>query len=856
VTWRRRPDDDFAAEVQAHLALEIDRLVADGVSPDEAGAAARRAFGNATRAREDFHERSRWVWLEQLAQDLRYASRGLRASPAFLATTVVTLAVGLSLLTVAFTVFNAYVLRPFAVADATRLYRLAWRAPNAVGTGFSWKDYDELNGRTELFDAAIGQDMRFVTSESRTLLVSAVSPNYFTTLRPRMRLGRFLTPADEGQRVAVLGQQAWSRLYASDPAVLGRTLDLDGRAATIVGVVDESFGGLDEFPRDAWVPVDRAEGRPTEVVARLRRDVSPAQASIRLADFMARQAPPGTAERDVRAVLVPSGTANPVSVELLAVLSPVFAAFALVLAAACFNVSNVMLARALARQREIAVRLSLGASRARIVRQLLTEGLLIASLAGGLALVLAAWVVRAAVVVMFSTLPPLMASLLRVAPMRFDWRVFTFAFALGAAATLVFGLVPALQASRQPLTDALRAQRTGRASGSRLRNALVVAQVAVSIVLVVLAAVLSRNFAAMVKLNLGYSTGNVYSLNIRGVEHEMVRPVAAALAAHPRIASVAITNGNPMFVTRTAAMAPQGRGAAVNTIYSFVSPEFFPMLRMPITRGRAFRPDEATTSARVAIVSEATARAFWPGADPIGQVIVFTRPQGPVRDDDDLDGYSQVTVVGTVPDVVSGIMFEGPDRAHIYLPATAADRHAIAMLITPRAASDFRPDMLRETFRRLGQDPDRFEIMSLEEMRQLQIYPMRAASWVGALLGGIALVLSVTGLYGVLSYTLAQRTREIGIRMALGATASAVVALVMRQSVRMAAIGAAIGLTLSFAALKTLASVVELRQVRLLDPVSFAAAILVVAAATSLAAYYPSRRAARIDPAETLRAEA
>jgi hypothetical protein len=260
-------------------------------------------------------------------------------------------------------------------------------------------------------------------------------------------------------------------------------------------------------------------------------------------------------------------------------------------------------------------------------------------------------------------------------------------------------------------------------------------------------------------------------------------------------------------------------------------------------------------AARVALVSEATARSFWPDADPIGQTIAIEPPREMQRQDV-LDGYSRVTVIGTVPDVVSGLMMEGTDATHIYLPMTAADPHASAVLIAPRASSDFRPDLLRESLRRTGVDPDLIEILSLDEMRQTQIYPMRAAAWVGALLGGMALMLSVMGLYGVLSYTLAQRTREIGIRMALGATASAVVALVMRQSARMAAMGVAIGLVLSFSALKALASVVQLRQVQLLDPLAFGAAVLVVAAATALAAYYPSRRATRIDPAQTLRAEA
>ncbi|HEY2433566.1 MAG TPA: ABC transporter permease [Vicinamibacterales bacterium] len=850
---RRRDDDDFAAEVQAHLDLEADRLIADGMRPAEAPAAAHRAFGSAVRAREDFHERGRSVGLEQFCQDVRYAWRTLRGSPAFLMTTVVTLAVGLSLLTVAFSVFNAYVLRPFAVADPYRLYRLAWRAPGAVGNAFPWRDYDELRARTDLFDAVIANEMRFVSSEFGPLVVSAVSDNYFPTLRPRLAAGRPLAAVDRGQPVVLIRQQAAKRLFGGDREALGRTFTLDTTPVTVVGVVRDEFGGLDDFPYDLWRPAAPDGAGSTPVVVRLRAGVSPVQAALRLQEFATRLAPPDVPGRDVRAVLVPSGTPNPLSVEIVALLSPVFAAFLLVLLAACVNVSNVMLARAVSRHREIAVRLSLGASRARIVRQLLTEGLLIAVLAGGAALVLAAWLVRAAVVILFSTLPPFVASLLRVAPTPLDWRVFVFAFGCALSTTLGFALVPALQASRRPLTDALRGQLTGRPSASRARHALVVVQVALSIMLVVTALVLARNFTALVRLDLGYSTKDVYSINVRGEQDRLVRPVAEALSIDPRIESIAVTSGNPLFVTRSVPMGAGGAAALTPTMYTFVSPEFLPMLRVPILRGRAFTADEARRAARVALVSDSTARAFWPGHDPIGAALAIQRPAPPRTDG--IDGYAQVTVVGVVPDMVSGIMMEGSDRAHIYLPAAAADPHVSALLIQPRDPAAFRPDMLRETFRRLRLDPDTFEVISLDEMRDTQVYPVRAASWVGALLGGIALLLSVSGLYGVLAYTLAQRRREIGIRMALGATAKAVVGLMLRQTARTAGTGVAIGLALAFAALAALASAVELRAVSILDPIAFAAAAVTVAAAAALAAYVPSRRAARVDPAETLRAE-
>ena len=256
----------------------------------------------------------------------------------------------------------------------------------------------------------------------------------------------------------------------------------------------------------------------------------------------------------------------------------------------------------------------------------------------------------------------------------------------------------------------------------------------------------------------------------------------------------------------------------------------------------------------MAIVSAATAAAFWPGADPIGQSIRIERPEG--RPVSELPGYSEVTVVGVVPDVVSGLLFDGRDAGHIYLPTHAADPHAIALLMRPRSERELSPSALQEIFRKAAPDPQVFEAIPLGEMRDAQMYPIRAASWIGSILGAIALVLSVSGLYGVLSYTLTQRTREIGIRMALGATAAAVVRLLMGQSARLAGIGAAIGLVFAFSVLKVLSSAIHLSEVSVLDGVAFAGGIALVAAATAFAAYHPARRATRVDPAVTLRADA
>ena len=803
---------------------------------------------------------------------------GLWHSRVFAATTVLTLAVGLGLVTVVFAIFNAYVLRPFAVRDPYSLHRIVWTAQDAFGGSFRWRDFQELQARQDLFSDVIAEATRYLSSANGPVEAAFVSGNYFESLGARVLLGRPLASFDAGapggSPVAVLSDEGWARLFDRDPAVLGQPLDLNGERFVIVGVMRPEFSGLDDTPRDLWVPVTMygtvtrqdlaGTDQPYElvIVARLAAGVTAGHVGDALTPVMTR-----ISERaDVRAEARPQATPNPLSFQLVATLSPVFAAFILVLVAACANVSNVMLARANARHREIAMRLSLGASRGRLVRQLLTEGLLIAGLAGLAALALAAVTLRTGMALFFATLPPSISALVRVVPLDFDRRVFLFALLVAAGATLLFALAPALRATRLSLIHALRGQPSATTGAATLRNGLVASQVAVSLVLLVGALTLARNGVTVGATDLGLTTSGVFSVNQRGQGGVLIRSAAEALAADTRVGSVVVTSRNPLFgefpkLPVTSAEAPD----VVATSYMFVSPEYFAMLRIPIVRGRGFLPEEARAEARVGIISAAGARALWPGADPLGRVVRIriepaSAPKGEVTriDRPSTDGSSELTdvvIVGVATDVVSGLVFEGQDTSHLYLPTSPTGSHAAAILLTGHSPRDLRPDVLHAILRPAHPDPLVFEILPLDEMREAQMYPLRAASWIGSLLGAIALLLSVSGLYGVLTYTLSQRTREIGIRMALGATAAGVVRMVMTQSARLAGAGAAIGLAVALAVMKVLSNLIPFQNVSVLDSGAFAASLALVAVATALAAYGPARRATRVDPAETLRAE-
>jgi predicted permease len=879
--WRRRrSDEDFNEELRAHIALETDRLIEAGVDAREARASALRAFGNVAGARERFHDKHHWIWAEQLLRDCLYAWRGLWVSRAFLATTVLTLAVGLGLVTVVFTIFNAYVLRPFAVRDPYSLYEVVWHTQEAGGRTFRWHDYEAIRARTDLFESAIANGGRYVDWNGNTLAVGFVSGNYFESLGVPMLLGRGLAEFDTasigGAPVAVLSEQVWVRYFDRDPAIVGRDFDLNGQKLVVVGVARAAFQGLDDSPEDVWVPATMAgpvlkqnvfgsnQPRAAHVVVRLRPGVAPVQAQSALALEPFESRVPGRLDA-ARAELRIQATRVRLNAELVAVLAPVFAAFALVLVTACANASNVMLARATARHREIGVRLALGASRGRVIRQLLTEGLLISLLAAVLGLSLASVTLRAGVAVVPGLMPSAVSSLVRIVPLEFDVRVFSFALAIATCSTLMFALLPALHATRLNLTDALRGQLSGTIGSSTLRNFLVSGQVAISLALLIVAATLMRNNGAIQSIDLGMDPHPAISINQRGDNLALTARAAAALAADSRIDRVVVTSRNPLFGQLPRTPIIRDGFSVLGASYMFVSPEYFSLLKVPIVLGRGFHPEEAREETGVAIISAAGARALWPGDDPLGKTLrIMIEPETSHAAEsvrvmrsvgDNMPDSRVVTIVGVAGDVVSGLIYQGKDQAHLYLPTAPDGAHAKALLVTARPGVELRPEDLKPVLERAHPDPLLFESIPLEQMVAVQAFPLRIASWIGSLLGVLALALSASGLYGVLTYTLSQRAAEIAIRMALGATAAGVVRFVIRQSARLSGVGGAIGLLFAFTVMKLLSTFVHLDNVSVLDAGAFVLAAAIVTVAVVIASYAPARRATRTDPSELLKAQ-
>ncbi len=819
------------------------------------------------------------LW-ETLAQDIRFALRILGRTPAFALTAVLTLGAGLGLNTMLFTLFNAYVLRPAAVHDPYSLYQLSYSTERVrTRSNFSWDQYQALRSHSPALTDAIASEEFFARVDSRPQDGLLVSGNYFTMLGAPMALGRPILPEDaasEGAgQVVVLSYEMWKSQFGADPAVVGRKLLVNAQPLVVVGVCAADFAGLamTDTPEDFYVPVTMAgllvprsdpfaPDRPAvlQVVGRILPGVSVdrAQAALTAAMRHLTGELPET-ERALQAVLASKATAIALDPKVLAVFSPLIAAFGLVLAICCANVTNMMLARAIGRQKEIGVRLSLGASRSRLVRQLVSENVLLALLAGGVGLAVSYLATRGAERLLVSTLPASYSKLVRLVPLTVDRRVVLFIAIAAGLSTLLSGLVPALQATRMTLVNALRGEFSGKIRSSRLRYALVVGQITVCLLLLVLTGILVRSSSTYQTTQVGYNLrGLVSPLLLNRPDPSGSLKLFQYLAVQPWVSGVAATIRPPMSgISRSIAVKPAGSSEAEQASYNLVSPEYFGLLEIPILKGRNFLTAEANSEAAVAVISQATARRFWPHEDALGKTIELgasgTRANGgQVRIPGEQPKMGQVVVVGIAKDVVSGMLFNGLDATMVYLPTSVTAARAPLLLVRGKGNTAEAHEALDAAISAVI--PDRGVLtVSLEDSFAVQVYPFRAASVIAFLLGAIALALAVSGMYGVMSYLVGQRTRELGIRMALGATPGNVVGLILRQSGKLACVGLVLGVVLSLGASKLLVHVFFM--IHAFDVAAYVGGLAAVSAAAMTAALIPSRRAARIDPVETLRAE-
>ena len=865
--FRRRVEQELDEEMKFHLEMAARKQAAAGMEEAEALRLARVQFGGVEQVKEECRTLRGTQFIETSLQDIRYASRSFIRNPLFVMTVVGTIALGLGLNTALFTIFNAYVLRPVSVRDPQSIYSLTWTDRSARTHVFSWREFESLRRQNSVFSEAAAALFLFARVDGHPLMGRLVSGNYFAMLGVKAALGRVLLPEDSaspgGEAVIVLSYTAWQNKFGADPHIVGRKLLLHGHPLEVIGIAKPGFNDLGNTPIEYWVPLTMSpllENEPDlfgpeqperlRLVGRLKPGLGKTQAAAALTGWVQRlTGDRPAADKAGGADLRSEATAIPLTPEILIELLPLLTAFGLVLLLGCANVANMMLARAMARQREIGIRLSLGAARRRLIRQLLTESVLLALPAGLAGAAVSKITIEVGLRMMFATLPADFAEIVSIVPLPLDARVLGFMMSAALASAVLFGLAPAIQMTRGDVMLAARGEFTSDVRPMRLRNALVVGQVTVCMLLLTCSAILLRSAGRMAEFDVGVRTQGVV---VMGVEERYRSRLLQRLAVEPLVEEIGAASSTPLNGILPSVPISAGE-TSLDSWYNYASPEFFTVLQIPILRGRNFSADEARSGAPVAILSRITAEKLWPGRNPIGQTI-HVRPKARAAAGEATPGLQDVRVIGVAGDIVSCSLPYGKDPAVIYLPSTAERAHS-GLVIRVRGND-------AAIARRLDGELSAAVPGAIEEIHAMDqyvaggIYPFRVAAWIGSALGGLALLLTLSGIYGVLAYLITQRTREIGIRVALGASTSSVTRLVLGRSMQLAAIGIGLGVVLALAVSRVFASsVVFVVFMNTFDPIAYGGGLLAVVLAALSAAYFPARRAARIDPMTTLRAD-
>jgi predicted permease len=876
---RRRADEEFDTEIAQHLDLLTEEYVRRGLSPEDARLAARRSFGGIAQAQETQRELRGVPLVDTLWADVRYAFRTLRNAPGFTLVAVLTLALGIGVNTTLFSAFNAVALKPLPVADPGNVVRLErWFEPAMNGTiqyAFSYPEYLYFRDRSAAFAGTVASSWPLrVQGENEEFLAQTVSGNYFATLGIRAVLGRTFLPEEDSapgaHPVVVLSHAFWERRYHQDPLVLGRTLMLNGSAFTIIGVAPENSPGTAVTPQpiDMWAPIamqtelapgsnwrDDPNYRQFILLARLApaADGKRAQAE---AGVLMRQFTASHRESDKTIALTlqrPTYLGNTEDIRFLMAVAALMLVVGLVWLIACANLANMLLARAAARQREIAVRLALGAGRGRIVRQLLTESTVLALLGGTAGLLLSGWCAKLLWLQIEETVLGRTTGAMGIS-LAPDLRVFGYTLLLALATGVIFGLSPALQFTKADLTTALKQEGAtfgARLSRSRFRSLLVAGQVAASTLLLVTAGLLIRGMLRSRDVRPGFDA-SVYVLSAdfardtkKGAAIEQL--VRDRLRSLPEVRGVAI-GGVPMTGTWTPPV--YAGGASARTLASYASPGYLSTLGIPLLRGRDFTALESQRGDPLAIVSKRTAEVLWPNSDPIGKRLQL---------DLHFDGaLKEFAVIGVAADVRFANLSR-VDPLHAYLNYDGSRLDPLLVKASPGALGAIRNEAATAALTR----PQNVYASSLQDgpLRMQRVFARMFAQF-AALLAILAITLAGIGIYGVMAYLVSRRVKEIGVLMALGADAGDVLRTVILQGLRPVIVGSVLGFAGAGALSAVLHSTLSfpgssdlLYGLPWWDPVTFLGITLLLAAIAALASAVPARRALRVDPMVALRWE-
>lgn len=814
--------------------------------------------------------------METFFQDVRYSVRMLAKNSSFTAVAVLTLALGIGANTAIFSAMNAVLLRAFPLHDPGRL-AMVWesnpkiegflseRLPVRLASYLRWKSdshsFEDMGTFATVSYNLAGKD------RPEHVEAAQASPNFFTVLGVNAQLGRTFSPreGDPGnQRVAILSATLYEKHFGSDGNLSGKAVELDGTAYNVIGVLPAKFHlpamweGMDQKKPEIWTPLNVAASQPEAVlqnnqlmvIGRLKPRVSVEQAGSEMQVIGKRLAKDDPKNYDGFGVNVFSIYSEDVGKTLRTSLLVLQFAVAFVLLIACANVANLLLTRAASREKEIAVRVALGAGNRRIVRQMLSESMLLSFLGGCAGLLLAYWGIHA-----LGVLAP--EDIHGLHEMRLDPYVLVFTFVVIVATGILFGIAPALHALKQDVNEALtRGGRPGSMAGSnRLRALLVISEISLALVLLVGGGLMARSLRAITTVDLGFSPEHVLTghITLPPAKYQTPEQVAAfcnqlldRLRQLPQVKSAALASGLPMQdISLTGFYAegqkPQGHGHDEAVDYQSVSDQYFEAMGSPLLRGRSFTPQEAEQGAKLALVNNAFANRIWPRQDPLGKFIVL-HGGGPRE--------TRLIVVGVAPDTHQ-LGPDTPARPELYLPLRAFSDPKVII------RGDGDPNLLAAALTNTVMGIDSSQpVYKIEPLAQVVSEDISDQRFITVLLGIfalLALLLASIGIYGVLAYSVSQRTSEIGIRMALGAQLTDVLRLVLSQGIRLIAIGVAAGLVAAFALTRLMTSL--LFEVKATDPATFVAVAVTLAAIALLASYVPARRATKVDPMVALRWE-
>jgi putative ABC transport system permease protein len=889
--WRRgRREEELEREIRSHLELEAEEHRATGLSPDAARYAAKRAFGNSALIKERVREAWGWAFLEQLGRDIRYGSRSLRKNPGFTVTAILTLALGIGANTAIFTLINSIMLRMLPVQNPEQLVRVIRIVPRGKQTivwgSFSYPSYLQFRDHNQVFSGLLVSPrgntiLAEMGPEAEQVRGQPVSGNYFSVLGVNPILGRIVTDEDNdaARPVVVLSYPFWQRHFAGNSDVVGKQITLNNAVFSVVGVAPRHFQGIDPgMECDFWAPIaSLPQLRPNSpltlndagwnwlgMIGRLKSGVNPEQAQANLQVILQQLLADdthGRSDQERREILAQhleiAPAANGSDMLRRQFERPLFvlmAIVALILLIACANVANLLLARATARQKEIAVRLAIGASRRRLLRQLLTESLLLALMGAGLGILFAYWGSSALVKLMSQRG---LQIALNLTP---DAKVLSFTLALTVVTAILFGIAPALLASRADPNSALK-KSIGDAAGGRktLGRLLVAGEVALSLLLVIGAGLFVRTLANLEYVDPGFQREHLLLFSLEPPRNgypparraQLYAQLLARLRERPGIlrascsAIAPITGGGWEGVIWVEGYRPHA-SEDMHIELNGVENDYFKTLGTPLLLGRDFRPEDAQLSTTAAIINESMARTYFPNQNPIGRH--FGWGTGNKRTEFEIVGMTKNSKYGSLREDFHPI-------AYVYASFLFASEGFSRRTFEVRTAAnplDFVP-AVREELRALDPGVRLLNVKSLEEQVHESLHQERLIAILSSFFGALALLLACVGLYGVMAYAVARRTNEIGIRMALGARRFDVVRMILTEALLLAGAGIAVGLPAALASSRLIKSM--LYELGTADPITIAAAIFTIGVIAAIASFLPARRASRIDPLVALRYE-